>query len=103
MLSAKDARRCIRRMTNRNRKDAVDHLKRIGLRAEGAWSEKVIPFINNVWPREVKLKTPSLTTSWVSLLERTGDSFLPVLDAVRKFLVSVERESHLVVFAQSGS
>ena len=94
LLQPKEARHCIRNMTNQNRKDAVEHLRRVGVESEGAWSTSVIPFIENVWPRDVRLKTATLTMAWVSLLERTGDSFLLTLRTLRKFLVPVERESH---------
>lgn len=93
-LTPREARRCIRMMTDSNRKDSIEHLGRIGQRAEDSWPARVVPFIENVWPRDRVLKTPSLTKSWVSLLEKTDSEFMMVLGSVRKFLVPVKRESH---------
>ena len=94
LLSTKDARWCIRSMTNRNRKDAVDYLGKVGTQSEEAWTEEVIPFIENIWPREIALKTASLTESWVHLIEKTGDKYLLVLQAVRRFLTPVRHENN---------
>lgn len=96
LLSRKDARWCIRSMTNRNRKDAIDYLGKVGAQSEEAWIVEVIPFVENIWPREVALKTPSLTESWVNLLEKTGDKFLAVLQSVRRFLTPVRHASNWV-------
>lgn len=93
-LSAKEARHCLRSMNDRNRQDAVFRLGLIGQREKDGWSEHVIPFINTVWPRERTFRTSSLVSSWVSLLDDTGEKFPEVLRAVRRYLVPIERESH---------
>lgn len=94
LLKPREARLCIRSMTDQSRKDAIEYLRRVGAESDGAWLTRVIPFVENVWPKDVRFKTPSATMSWVYLLSESGDSFLPVLRALRKFLVAVEHESH---------
>lgn len=93
-ISTKEARRCLRNMNDKNRQDAVFWLGKIGQRDEKNWLPKVIPFINTTWPRERKLRTSTLVSSWVSLLAGTGNDFPIVLSAVRRFLVPVQGERH---------
>lgn len=93
-LTGKEARHCLRNMNDKNRQDAIFRLGVIGKREEDGWSDHVVPFINTVWPRERTFRTSNLVSSWVSLLDDTGEKFPEVLSAVRRFLVPVERESH---------
>jgi len=93
-LNPKEARLCLRNMNDQNRQDAVFQLGRIGQRQEDGWNLHVIPFVNKVWPRERAFRTSNLVSSWVSMLEDTGDDFPSVLKAVRKFLVPVVGKSH---------
>jgi hypothetical protein len=81
-------------MNDKNRQDAIFRLGVIGKRGEDGWSEHVVTFINTVWPRERTFRTSNLVSSWVSLLDGTGEKFPEVLSAVRRFLVPVERGSH---------
>ncbi len=93
-LSKKEARHCLRKMNHKNRQDAVFRLGVIGQRENDGWSEHVIPFINTVWPRERTFRTSNLVSSWISLLDDTGENFPVVLSAVRRFLVPVVGEAH---------
>jgi hypothetical protein len=93
-LNPKEARLCLRNMNDQNRQDAVFQLGRIGQRQEDGWNLHVIPFVNKVWPRERAFRTSTLVSSWVSMLEDTGDDFPSVLKEVRKFLVPVVGKSH---------
>lgn len=92
-LNAKEARHCLRNMNDNNRQSAVFWLAQIGQREEEGWSEHVIPFIKNVWPKERAFRTSNLVSSWVSLLDDAGEKFPEVLNAVRRYLVPVEREN----------
>ena len=93
-LSPNEARLCLRNMNDQNRQDAVYQLGEIGQRQEDGWDVHVIPFVNKVWPRERAFRTSNLVSSWVSMLEDTGDDFPAVLRAVRRFLVPVIGKSH---------
>ncbi|MCG7935885.1 MAG: SIR2 family protein [Candidatus Thiodiazotropha taylori] len=89
-LNNKEARQCLRNMNNNNRRDAVFQLGQIGKNEEDGWSAHVIPFIKWIWPKEHGFRTSSLVSSWVSILDDTGESFPAVFRAVRLFLVPVE-------------
>lgn len=89
-LNKKETRQCLRNMNDNNRRDAVFHLGQIGKSSESGWSAHVIPFIRWVWPKEHGFRTSSLVSSWVSILDDTGDNFPAVLSVVRRFLVPVE-------------
>lgn len=89
-ISPCEARQCLRNMNDKNRRDAVFHLGRIGKHENNGWSDHVIPFFEWVWPKEHRFRTSSLVTSLVSILEDAGGDFPAVLSAVRKFLVPVE-------------
>lgn len=93
-ISVNEARNCIRQMSDSNRQDVVFRLGMIGKRANGGWTSHVVPFIENAWPRERKFRTSEIVSSWINLLDDTGDEFPAVLRSVLRFLVPVEKESH---------
>ncbi len=93
-LSRNEARQCLRNMNDRSRQDAVCRLGQIGQREERGWENHVIPFIEEIWPRERIFRTSSLVSSWINILDDTGEDFPKVMKSVRRFLVPVERESH---------
>ena len=55
----------------------------------------VLPFINEVWPKEKKFRNTDSTSQWVRLLEHTKDDFPKVYAAVKRFLVPIEIDSIL--------
>ena len=77
------ARNAIRHMQENNRKDIVSRLSAIGRNDEKNWQERVVPFIENCWPKDLNIQSPELTRSWLSLLSETGDSFPNVFQVVR--------------------
>lgn len=97
-LTAKEARNALRRMSDTTRRDLISDLifwlGQVGQKNDDGWNSLVIPFLNEVWPRERSFRTSSLVTSWISMLDDTGDDFPSVYAAVKKFLVPVEGESH---------
>lgn len=97
-LTAKEARSALRRMTDTTRRDLISDLifwlGRVGQKNEDGWNAFVIPFLTEIWPRERSFRTSSSVTSWISLLDDTGDDFPAVYSAVKKFLIPVEGESH---------
>lgn len=100
-LTIREARNSIRSMNDKNRKDAIFWLSQIGEVADSRWNSHVIPFIDNVWPREKAYMTSGLVSAWVSLLEKSGEQFPKVLSSVRKFLVPAEKLDHSL-FSFSG-
>ena len=93
-LSTGEARKCLRDMSESDRRDVVFRLGQIGQRDDGGWSSHVIPFIENTWPRERKYRTSEMVPSWINLLDETGNEFPIVLQSVIRFLAPVEQESH---------
>ena len=91
-LTSNEARQCLRSMSEVDRRNAVFYLGDIGNGEMGFWKRHIIPFINAVWPRERKFKTPEMVSAWVELLGRAGDDFPLVLNCVQGFLVPVKRE-----------
>lgn len=88
-LTEKEARDCLRSMNDVNRQDAISYLCNIGARKDSGWVKHVVPFINNVWPKERKYITSSTVRSWLRLLERTDDHFPVVLSTVKRFLAPI--------------
>lgn len=91
-LTHKEARKCLRHMDDENRQQAIARLGLIGQRSKDNWKKRVIPFINEVWPREREIRTSKMVLSWVSLLDDTGKNFPLVLTVVRRFLAPVDPE-----------
>ncbi|WP_417553781.1 SIR2 family protein [Marinomonas fungiae] len=77
------ARNAIRNMQEKNRKDVISRLSAIGQSDWKNWQERVIPFIENCWPKDLSIQSPELTRSWLSLLSETGDSFSKIFHLVR--------------------
>lgn len=97
-LSNREARQCIRNMTDKSRSSAVLQLKKIALKHDNGWQEHILPFIENVWPRERKFRTTKMVTNWMVLLESSDDDFPLLLRCVHKFLVPVKLEHGLYGF-----
>jgi len=93
-LSEKEMRSVLRTMSDDTRNQFVFWLGMVGQKNEGGWSKLVIPFINEVWPRERRYRTSASMRAWIGLLDDTGDSFPAVYEAVKKFLVPVETNDH---------
>ena len=93
-FDAKEARYCIRNMNDRNRGDVIFRLQQIGQQKDDGWVGHVIPFVNSIWPREIRFRTSSLVKSWLSLLHATDDNFPKVLSVVRRHLVPIREGRH---------
>lgn len=93
-LSGKEMRAVLRAMSDDTRNQFVFWLGLVGQKNDGGWAKLVIPFINEVWPRERRYRTSASMRAWIGLLDDTGDSFPAVYEAVKKFLVPVETNDH---------
>ena len=89
-LSKKEMRAALRSMSDETRNRLISWIGQVGSANENGWTTLVIPFINEVWPRERKFRTSASMRAWVGLLDDTSDSFPDVFGAVKKFLVPVE-------------
>lgn len=93
-LSGNEMRSVLRVMSDDTRNQFVFWLGLVGQENDGGWAKLVIPFINEVWPRERRYRTSASMRAWIGLLDDTGDSFPAVYEAVKKFLVPVETNDH---------
>jgi hypothetical protein len=93
-LTTSEARDVLRNMSNETRQNVIFWLGQVGKGNENGWSELVAPFIKEVWPREKAFRTSSSVTSWIGLLDDTGENFPEVYEAVKLHLVPIEGESH---------
>ncbi len=93
-LSKEEMRSSLRAMSDATRNQFVFWLTMVGKKNEDGWAKLVIPFINEVWPRERRYRTSASIRAWIGLLDDTGDSFPAVYVAVKKFLVPVETNDH---------
>lgn len=93
-LTTSEARDVLRNMSNETRQNVIFWLSQVGKGNENGWSELVAPFIKEVWPREKAFRTSSSVTSWIGLLDDTGENFPEVYEAVKLHLVPIEGESH---------
>lgn len=93
-LTLKEARNCLRKMNDDNRRDAIYELMNIGNNKRYGWLEYVIPFITNAWPRERVYRTSNLSLAWLRLLEASGDNLPAVLKTVSRFIVPITEDLH---------
>lgn len=93
-LTKKEMRNVLRSMSDDTRNDLIFWLGKVGQSNDDGWSTLVVPFLNDVWPRERIFRTASSTSSWIGLLDDTGGNFPAVYAAVKQFLVPVETDNH---------
>lgn len=93
-VTAQEARHCIRSMNSDDRRAVINRLSVVGKREDTGWNIYVVPFIDTVWPRERAFKTSVLTSAWLSLLAKSGESFPIVLKSVRRFLAYGGENGH---------
>lgn len=93
-LSQKEMRSVLRFMSDDTRNQFIFWLGRVGQKNEDGWVRHVIPLVNDDWPRERRYRTTGSVRAWVGMLDDTGDHFPEVYEAVKKFLVPVETDSH---------
>ena len=93
-LSPREMRRVLRAMAEDTRNRFIFWLGQVGKQNENGWTEHVVPFINEAWPRERRYRTSASTRAWIGLLDDSADSFPVVYEAVKKFLVPVESKDH---------
>lgn len=93
-LVAQDFKNSIRSMKNTQRSDAIHYLGVAGRRDGGKWKERVIPFINNVWPREKKLRTKAEIQAWISLLTHSKEALPELFECAKWCLAPVQLEPY---------
>ncbi|MCK7613469.1 SIR2 family protein [Roseibium sediminicola] len=93
-LSRGEMRAALRAMTDDTRNRLIFWLAQVGKSNEEGWTKHVIPFVDEVWPRERRYRTSASVRAWIGLLDDTGEHLPVVLDAVKKFLVPVETSDH---------
>ena len=92
-LTNNEMRTALREMSDVTRTGFINWLGQVDRGNDNGWTDLVVPFINDVWPREIMLRTSTSVREWIYLLGRTGDSFPVVFKAVKKFLKPVEMDA----------
>lgn len=93
-LTKKEMRNVLRSMSDDTRNRFIFWLGQVGKGNDDGWNKFVVPFMNEVWPRERVYRTATSTNSWIGLLDDTGQSFPAVYASVKQFLVPVETDQH---------
>jgi SIR2-like domain len=93
-LSSGEMRVALRAMSDGTRNRFKYWLGQVGQGNEDGWTEHVIPFVNEDWPRERRYRTSASVRAWIGLLDDTGEYFPVIYNAVKKFLVPVETNDH---------
>lgn len=93
-LTKKEMRNALRSMSDDTRNDLIFWLGKVGQGNDDGWTKLVVPFMDDIWPRERIYRTASSTNSWIGLLDDTGENFPAVYAAVKPFLVPVETDTH---------
>lgn len=93
-ITQKEMRNALRKMSDGTRNQFISWLGRVGQSNDDGWLKLVAPFIDQVWPRERVFRTSTTSSSWIQLLDDTGDDFPIVYAAVKRFLVPLESDGH---------
>lgn len=91
LISFDEAKLVFRALDEQGRSDAIWMLGKIALE-DGGWVKFVKPFIEHAWPRQVRFRTESTSSSFAHLIESSGDSFP---DAVRTVIGLLKPVPHL--------
>lgn len=94
-LTRKEMRSVLRAMSDDTRCQFIFRLGRLGQEDTDGWTRYVIPFINDDWPRERRFRSLRLTRAWIGLLDDTGSCFPAVYEAVKSFLIPLEKNENL--------
>lgn len=89
-LTKHEMRTVLRSVSDEARSQFIFWLSRVGEANENGWTELVVPFIKDVWPRERQYRTAESMRAWIGLLDDTSESFPTVYAAVKKLLIPVE-------------
>jgi len=95
-LTEREMRRALRSMSEETRSRFIFWLGRVGQGNDNGWNEYVIPFVNNVWPRDRKYRTSTATRAWVQILENTGNDFSNVFCSLKRFMTPLETNDPLL-------
>lgn len=93
-LTKREMRAALRFMSDDIRNSLISWLGTVGQQNERGWVDLIIPFIQDVWPRERVYRTSASVNAWIGLLDDTGDCFPVVYYAVKQFLVPIESDNH---------
>lgn len=93
-ISAGQARDCLRNMSSETRNDVIFWIGQVGKGNENGWTELVAPFISDIWPREKAFRTSAAVSSWIGLLDDTGEHFPVAYSSVKPHLAAIDGESH---------
>ena len=89
-FNSDEMRDLIRAMRERSRLHMICWLEQFGSSKKNHWCLLVIPFINEVWPKELRFRSKDSTRQWIRLLEKTKDDFHAVYSAVKCLLSPVD-------------
>lgn len=84
--SPTEARAAIRNASENGRVDMIRFLVEVGEYMQNGWSERVVPFLHDIWPKEQKLQTEETSVAFLAMMSRSGKFFPNVFQAAREFL-----------------
>jgi len=108
-LSHEDARRCIKKMGPRGRREVLNcfylALRRAEAEPSSMWKKQIEPWIKEVWPKEPSLRSPAESFMFAELAISTGASFPDAVDTLYEFLSPLEstRAYHILRRIESNA
>jgi len=101
-ISHEDTRRCVRAMDEFGRREVLNcfssSLEGSEMRSSVMWKEKIKPWINAVWPRDVKLRSQDESLEFTMVAISAGDSFSDAVDTLYEFLEPIEDHMHSILY-----
>jgi hypothetical protein len=92
-ISYPEAITALRVFSPQGRTNAIHFLGQFGRGEADRWSDAIIPFIQNAWPKEAKFQVESTSSAFVSILDDAGDAFDDVFQVVKAHLRPIHRSS----------
>ena len=100
-LESWDMRNILRAMSEVSRCYVINWIGQVGRGNVDGWTKLVVPFIESVWPQELRYRSEQSAVHWIRLLDSTKDHFPAVYQVVKRLLIPMEIDS-LLLFKIKG-
>lgn len=83
------------------RTQVIRDLERWSSQPAGPWREQSLLLLRNVWPRQLSVRSASVTEQFVKFAVSSSDRFMEVVEAISPLCVKLPRQSTALISIKS--
>lgn len=87
---------------HRSARALLDALKGAGEQAPEYWRNRILPYINDVWPKNVDLISDEISTVFAQICVAAGDAFPDAYSTLRSWLKALSRPDYTVTILEQA-